>query len=190
MSIQRAQRIYHKKVRDLSTRPPRQTNLVATRVSSFSLTTPTPTTSSLGYAASATEGASTPLLSDPHATTSTSSNGVAVGSLYQGGSNSSRGTGASARPTRPSACQGLVPATTSRGETRRSSGGCWTLRSGAEHLLHLKPELRAATAIADRGRVQTIGGLHRCPRSVRPAVPPLHGVSRNSERGFWARRNP
>ena len=95
-----AQRIYHKKVRDLSTRPPRQTNLVATRVSSFSLATPLATTSGLGYAASATEGASLPLLSDPHATTSTSSKGVAVGSLYQGGANSSRGTGASYKTVR------------------------------------------------------------------------------------------
>ena len=171
-----------KKSETFQTRPPRQTNLVATRVSSFSLATPFATTSGLGYAASATEGASLPLLSDPHATTSTSSKGVAVGSLYQGGANSSKGTGASARPTRPSACRGSVPATPSRGER-------WPLW-GVTPLLHLKPELRAATAIADRGRVQTIGGLHRCPRSVRPAVPPLHGVSRNSERGFWARRNP
>ena len=140
-----------KKSETFQTCPPRQTNLVATRVSSFSLATPfATTTSGLGHAAPATEGASLPLLSDPHATTSTSFKGVAVGSLYHGGANSSRGTGASARPTRPSGCRGSVPATASRGERRRSSGGCWALRSGAEYLLHLKPELRAAIAIADR----------------------------------------
>ena len=73
---------------------------MATRFSSFSLATYTATTGSLGYAAFATEDASPPLLSVPHATTSTSSKGVAVGSPYHGGADSSRGTGASYKTVR------------------------------------------------------------------------------------------
>ena len=78
----------------------------ATRISSSSLTTPTATTGSLGYAASAT---------DPHPTAGTSSKGVAVGLPYHGGADSRRGTGASYKTVRSS-----VHATTSRGERRPS----------------------------------------------------------------------